>query len=216
MFLWFFHVKDPVFLARLRNESKVFGKASDIHRSAFEISLASLRHIEEKGVTFASHIDGRRIFMGPEESMQIQSHLGSTIAMAFDECIENPSPRDYVRKSVARTTRWLERCQCEMARLNAQEDTVNRHQLLFGINQGGTHGSYITPTAAEKQRKRDMMNRLTFLRSGDDRQSSEEDEALTRSFLVMSGGKMLWTSDSIPEGVDDGLLTAQEISRLRL
>lgn len=71
--------------------------------------------------------------------MQIQSHLGSTIAMAFDECIENPSPRDYVRKSVARTTRWLERCQCEMARLNAQEDTVNRHQLLFGINQGGTY-----------------------------------------------------------------------------
>ena len=102
-------------------------------------SLASLRHIEEKGVTFASHIDGRRIFMGPEESMQIQSHLGSTIAMAFDECIENPSPRDYVRKSVARTTRWLERCQREMARLNAQEDTVNRHQLLFGINQGGTY-----------------------------------------------------------------------------
>ena len=91
-------------------------------------SLASLRHIEEKGVTFASHIDGRRIFMGPEESMQIQSHLGSTIAMAF-----------YVRKSVARTTRWLERCQREMARLNAQEDTVNRHQLLFGINQGGTY-----------------------------------------------------------------------------
>ena len=102
-------------------------------------SLASLRHIEEKGVTFASHIDGRRIFMGPEESMQIQSHLGSTIAMAFDECIENPSPRDYVQKSVARTTRWLERCQHEMARLNAQEDTVNRHQLLFGINQGGTY-----------------------------------------------------------------------------
>ena len=102
-------------------------------------SLASLRHIEEKGVTFASHIDGHRIFMGPEESMQIQSHLGSTIAMAFDECIENPSPRDYVQKSVARTTRWLERCQKEMARLNSLEDTVNPHQLLFGINQGGTY-----------------------------------------------------------------------------
>ena len=101
-------------------------------------SLASLRHIEEKGVTFASHIDGHRIFMGPEESMQIQSHLGSTIAMAFDECIENPSPRDYVQKSVARTTRWLERCQKEMARLNSLEDTVNPHQLLFGINQGCT------------------------------------------------------------------------------
>lgn len=102
-------------------------------------SLASLRHIEEKGVTFASHIDGHRIFMGPEESMQIQSHLGSTIAMAFDECIENPSPRDYVQKSVARTTRWLGRCQKEMARLNSLEDTVNPHQLLFGINQGGTY-----------------------------------------------------------------------------
>ena len=102
-------------------------------------SLSSLRHIEEKGVTFASHIDGHRIFMGPEESMQIQSHLGSTIAMAFDECIENPSPRDYVAKSVARTTRWLDRCQREMNRLNSLEDTVNPHQLLFGINQGGTY-----------------------------------------------------------------------------
>ncbi len=102
-------------------------------------SLASLRHIEEKGVTFASHIDGHRIFMGPEESMQIQSHLGSTMAMAFDECIENPSPRDYVQKSVNRTTRWLERCQREMARLNASGDAVNPHQLLFGINQGGTY-----------------------------------------------------------------------------
>ena len=99
-------------------------------------SLASLRHIEEKGVTFASHIDGHRIFMGPEESMQIQSHLGSTIAMAFDECIENPSPRDYVQKSVARTTRWLGRCQKEMARLNSLPDTINQHQMLFGINQG--------------------------------------------------------------------------------
>ena len=102
-------------------------------------SLAGLRKIKEEGVTFRSHIDGHKIFMGPEESMQIQSHLGSTIAMAFDECIENPSPRDYVQKSVARTTRWLERCQKEMARLNSMEDTVNPHQLLFGINQGGTY-----------------------------------------------------------------------------
>ena len=102
-------------------------------------SLAGLRKIKEEGVYFQSHIDGHKIFMGPEESMQIQSHLGSTIAMAFDECIENPSPRDYVQKSVARTTRWLERCQKEMARLNSLEDTVNPHQLLFGINQGGTY-----------------------------------------------------------------------------
>ena len=102
-------------------------------------SLAGLRKIKEEGVTFRCHIDGHKIFMGPEESMQIQSHLGSTIAMAFDECIENPSPRDYVQKSVARTTRWLERCQKEMARLNSLEDTVNPHQLLFGINQGGTY-----------------------------------------------------------------------------
>ena len=102
-------------------------------------SLAGLRKIKEEGVYFNSHIDGHKIFMGPEESMQIQSHLGSTIAMAFDECIENPSPRDYVQKSVARTTRWLERCQKEMARLNSLEDTVNPHQLLFGINQGGTY-----------------------------------------------------------------------------
>ena len=93
-------------------------------------SLASLRHIEEKGVTFASHIDGHRIFMGPEESMQIQSHLGSTIAMAFDECIENPSPRDYVQKSVARTTRWLGRCQKEMARLNSLEAQRQRLEEL--------------------------------------------------------------------------------------
>ena len=102
-------------------------------------SLAHRRKIREEGVSFVSYIDGKKIFMGPEESMQIQSHLGSTIAMAFDECIENPSPRDYVQKSVARTTRWLERCQKEMARLNSLEDTVNPHQLLFGINQGGTY-----------------------------------------------------------------------------
>ena len=102
-------------------------------------SLAKLRKIKEEGVTFNSHIDGHKIFMGPEESMQIQSNLGSTIAMAFDECIENPSPRDYVQKSVDRTTRWLVRCKNEMARLNSLPDTVNKEQLLFGINQGGTY-----------------------------------------------------------------------------
>ena len=102
-------------------------------------SLAGLRKIKEEGVSFNSHIDGRKIFMGPEESMQIQSNLGSTIAMAFDECIENPAPRDYVEKSVDRTTRWLVRCKNEMARLNSLPDTVNQKQLLFGINQGGTY-----------------------------------------------------------------------------
>ena len=102
-------------------------------------SLAKLRRIEELGVTFNSHVDGKRIFMGPEESMRIQSNLGSTIAMAFDECIENPSPRPYVEQSVARTTRWLRRCKTEMDRLNSLPDTVNPHQMLFGINQGGTY-----------------------------------------------------------------------------
>jgi queuine tRNA-ribosyltransferase len=102
-------------------------------------SLAGLRKIKEEGVTFASHIDGKRIFMGPEESMRIQSNLGSTIAMAFDECVENPSPREYVEQSVDRTTRWLIRCQAEMDRLNALPQTINRQQLLFGINQGGTY-----------------------------------------------------------------------------
>ena len=102
-------------------------------------SLAKLRKITEEGVRFASHIDGRRLFIGPEESMRIQSHLASTIAMAFDECVENPAPRDYVAKSVARTTRWLARCKDEMARLNADPATINRQQLLFGINQGGTY-----------------------------------------------------------------------------
>ena len=102
-------------------------------------SLASLRKIEEEGVYFASHIDGKRIFMGPEESMRIQSNLASTIAMAFDECIENPSPRDYVEKSCARTTRWLYRCKEEMEKLNARHDTINKNQMLFGINQGGTY-----------------------------------------------------------------------------
>lgn len=102
-------------------------------------SLAKLRKIKEEGVYFSSHIDGRRLFIGPEESMQIQSRLGSTIAMAFDECVENPAPRDYVQKSVERTTRWLERCQAEMARLNSLDETINKQQLLFAINQGGTY-----------------------------------------------------------------------------
>ena len=102
-------------------------------------SLSGLRKIKEEGVTFASHIDGRRIFMGPEESMQIQSNLGSDIAMAFDECIENPAPREYVERSIARTTRWLERCVIEHKRLNEQPDCVNPGQMLFGINQGGTY-----------------------------------------------------------------------------
>ena len=102
-------------------------------------SLAGLRKITEEGVSFNSHIDGRRIFMGPEESMQIQSNLASTIAMAFDECIENPSPRDYVKKSVDRTYRWLERCKAEMTRLNSLDTTINKQQMLFGINQGGVY-----------------------------------------------------------------------------
>ncbi len=102
-------------------------------------SLAKLRKITEEGVAFNSHFDGKRIFMGPEESMRIQSHLGSTIAMAFDECVENPAPYDYVRKSQERTIRWLKRCRRELDRLNAEEGTVNPNQLLFGINQGGTY-----------------------------------------------------------------------------
>jgi len=102
-------------------------------------SLAKMRKIKEEGVYFNSHIDGRKIFMGPEESMQIQSNLGSTIAMAFDECIPNPSNRDYVEKSVERTTRWLVRCKKEVTRLNSLETTINKKQMLFGINQGGTY-----------------------------------------------------------------------------
>lgn len=102
-------------------------------------SLAGLRKITEEGVTFASHIDGRRIFMGPEESMQIQSHLGSDIAMAFDECVENPAPYEYVKQSCERTVRWLQRCKAEHDRLNALPDCVNPGQMLFGINQGGTY-----------------------------------------------------------------------------
>ncbi len=100
-------------------------------------SLAKLRKIKEEGVTFNCHLDGHRIFMGPEESMQIQSNLGSTIAMAFDECPPSKAERSYIEQSVARTTRWLKRCKDEMNRLNGLEDTVNPHQMLFGINQGG-------------------------------------------------------------------------------
>ena len=101
-------------------------------------SLAGLRKIKEEGVYFHSHVDGRKIFMGPEESMQIQSNLASTIAMAFDECPPHPATREYMQNSVDRTTRWLMRCKKEMARLNALPDTINKEQLLFGINQGGT------------------------------------------------------------------------------
>ncbi|HEX3075667.1 MAG TPA: tRNA guanosine(34) transglycosylase Tgt [Lachnospiraceae bacterium] len=102
-------------------------------------SLAGLRKIKEEGVYFNSHIDGRKIFMGPEESMQIQSNLASTIAMAFDECPPHPATREYMQNSVDRTTRWLERCKAEMKRLNSLEDTINPKQMLFGINQGGTY-----------------------------------------------------------------------------
>ena len=101
-------------------------------------SLTKLRKIKEEGVYFNSHIDGRRIFMGPEQSMQIQSNLGSTIAMAFDECAPYPATREYMENSVNRTTRWLARCKAEMIRLNGLEDTINKQQMLFGINQGGT------------------------------------------------------------------------------
>ena len=101
-------------------------------------SLASFRKIKEEGVYFNSHIDGRKIFMGPEESMQIQSNLASTIAMALDECPPHPATREYMQNSVDRTTRWLERCKKEMKRLNSLEDTINKNQMLFGINQGGT------------------------------------------------------------------------------
>ena len=102
-------------------------------------SLAGLRKIKEEGVTFYSHVDGKKIFMGPEESMQIQSNLGSTIAMAFDECMKNPAEYNYALESVARTTRWLKRCKAEMDRLNSLSDTINPNQLLFGINQGATY-----------------------------------------------------------------------------
>lgn len=101
-------------------------------------SLASLRKIKEEGVYFSSHIDGHKIFMGPEESMQIQSNLGSTIAMAFDECVENPAKYEYSKQSCERTTRWLYRCKAEIERLNSLSDTINKNQMLFGINQGCT------------------------------------------------------------------------------
>lgn len=103
-------------------------------------SLAGLRKIKEEGVYFQSHVDGRKIFMGPEESMQIQSNLASTIAMAFDECPSSVASREYIQASVNRTTRWLERCKNEMNRLNGLEDTINKNQMLFGINQGGIYG----------------------------------------------------------------------------
>ncbi|MBO7319005.1 MAG: tRNA guanosine(34) transglycosylase Tgt, partial [Clostridia bacterium] len=102
------------------------------------LSLSQLRKITEEGVKFASHIDGKRIFMGPEESMQIQSNLASTIAMAFDECVENPAKYQYAKESCKRTVRWLQRCKAEMDRLNSLPDTINKKQLLFGINQGCT------------------------------------------------------------------------------
>lgn len=101
-------------------------------------SLAKLRQITEDGVTFHSHVDGRKIFMGPEQSMQIQSNLGSTVAMAFDECVENPAEYSYSKQSCERTTRWLKRCKAEMSRLNSLDGTINKEQLLFGINQGCT------------------------------------------------------------------------------
>lgn len=136
----------------LRPGDKIVKKLGGLHKfmnwdrpiltdsGGFQVfSLAGLRKITEEGVHFRSHIDGRKIFMGPEESMQIQSNLASTIAMAFDECIENPAEYDYVKKSVDRTYRWLVRCKAEMKRLNSLDDTINKEQLLFGINQGGTY-----------------------------------------------------------------------------
>ena len=136
----------------LRPGDEVVQKLGGLHRftqwdgpiltdsGGFQVfSLAKLRNIREEGVTFASHIDGRKIFMGPEESMRIQSHLGSTIAMAFDECMQNPAEYDYAAHSIARTTRWLRRCKAEIERLNAQPDTINPQQLLWGINQGSVY-----------------------------------------------------------------------------
>lgn len=135
----------------VRPGDKVVKKLGGLHRfmnwdrpiltdsGGFQVfSLAGLRKIKEEGVYFNSHVDGRKIFMGPEESMQIQSNLASTIAMAFDECPPHPATREYMENSVARTTRWLERCKKEMQRLNSLDDTINKNQMLFGINQGGT------------------------------------------------------------------------------
>ena len=136
----------------LRPGDKIVKKLGGLHKfmnwdkpiltdsGGFQVfSLTSLRKIKEEGVYFNSHIDGHKIFMGPEESMQIQSNLASTIAMAFDECAPYPSTREYMQKSVDRTTRWLYRCKDEMARLNSLPDTINPNQMLFGINQGGTY-----------------------------------------------------------------------------
>ncbi len=136
----------------LRPGDEVVRKLGGLHRftgwdgpiltdsGGFQVfSLSSLRNIKEEGVTFASHIDGRKIFMGPEESIRIQSNLGSTIAMAFDECMENPAAYDYAKNSCARTVRWLRRCKEEMNKLNQLESTLNPRQMLFGINQGGTY-----------------------------------------------------------------------------
>ena len=136
----------------LRPGIEILEKAGGLHKfngwerpiltdsGGFQVfSLSGLRKINEEGVTFASHLDGHRIFMGPEESMQIQSNLGSTIAMAFDECIENPSTYKYTADSIERTTRWLYRCKEEMERLNSLPDTINKKQMLFGINQGSTY-----------------------------------------------------------------------------
>ena len=136
----------------LRPGDQVIRKLGGLHRfmswekpiltdsGGFQVfSLAGLRRIKEEGVYFHSHIDGKKIFMGPEESMRIQSNLASTIAMAFDECPSSVADREYMEKSVARTTRWLERCKREMDRLNSLPDTINRRQLLFGINQGGVY-----------------------------------------------------------------------------
>ena len=136
----------------LRPSDKVVNKLGGIHEfmnwdrpiltdsGGFQVfSLAGMRKIKEEGVFFNSHIDGKKIFMGPEESMQIQSNLASTIAMAFDECIPNPSTKEYVKDSVARTTRWLERCKVEIDRLNSLPNTINKKQMLFGINQGGVY-----------------------------------------------------------------------------
>lgn len=137
----------------LRPGDEVVKKLGGLHRfmrwdrpiltdsGGFQVfSLTSLRKIKEEGVYFSSHIDGRKIFMGPEESMRIQSNLASTIAMAFDECVGIPAEKDYVYNSVERTTRWLARCKDELDRLNSLPDTINKRQMLFGINQGGVYG----------------------------------------------------------------------------
>ena len=152
----------------LRPSDKTVAKLGGLHKfmnwdrpiltdsGGFQVfSLASMRKIKEEGVYFNSHIDGRKIFMGPEESMQIQSNLASTIAMAFDECITIPSTREYVEKSVERTTRWLKRCKKEMDRLNSLPETINKEQMLFGINQGATFKD-IRVAHAEEIKKLDL------------------------------------------------------------